>query len=244
MRFQAKSAAAAVPLVIIVLFFARLASAQAVNSEQAKKAVERSSNAARIVEKAMNAGDQAIPKELLDKAKAVAVFPHLVKAKLLIEHLTVGFGVVSRRLPNGWSAPAYYTFGGAGIGFNIAGGETADIIMLFMNQESADWFQKGRFELKGKKAAVSGAVGTLTDEQQDKFGKANLILYAIKDGQVIKKDFNSNFFNSFDINPDNKLNKAVYGIKSSEVLRGKEPVVKSYPQDVNAFQLALARQAP
>jgi lipid-binding SYLF domain-containing protein len=219
--------------------------AESIKEKQIKKAVERSSNAARIFEAAAGAGNKGIPKELLDRAHAVAVFPRLVKTKFLIEHLTLSYGVVCTRLPGGWSYPAFYEFASAGIEFGIEftlpGDKSTDVIMLFMNKDAAGWFQKGSFRLDGEKRAVKGDVGTLSDEQRDRLRTANIILYSVVGGVVAGEAFDSNFFNSFGTRPDNKLNKVVYGVKSSEILAGKQPVTKSLKQGVTDFQSALSR---
>lgn len=245
MTFTTKSlsVAGASLLMLALLLSPHAVGSAAVNSdEQAKKAAERASNAVNILEAV--AGDKGIPRELLDEAQAVAVFPHLVKTKLLIEQLSVSLGVVSTRLPTGWSYPAYYGFVGAGFEFNVPGKESADVVMLFMNKEAAGWFQKGRFELGGEKKAVKGEVGALTDEQRAGLAKANVILYTSVGGEVSGKGFDSNFFNSFGVGPDNKLNKAVYGVKSSEILAGKQPTTNSLPQGVTDFRAAISRLLP
>lgn len=246
MRLTSKVlSAACAPLLTLALLTSHAppASAQSGTAEQAKKAAERSANAVKILA-AATTGDRGIPRELLEKTQAIAVFPHLVKTKLLFEHLTISFGVVTARLPSGWSDPAYYTFGGGGLELNVPGGETADVVMLFMNGEAAGWFQKGRFELDGRRRAVKGEVGALSDEQRARLAQANLILYTVVGGEVSGKGFDSNFFSSFGLGPDNKLNKAVYGIKSSETLAGKPPKTKPLPQNVADFRDALSKLLP
>lgn len=218
--------------------------AQKANTEQMKKAIERSENAASITTKIMNLKDSGIPKELADKAEAIAVFPHVVKAKVLFQQMTVGFGVISRHLPGGWSSPAYYTFGGAGFDLGIAGGEAADVIMLFMNEEAANWFQEGRLELKGKRKAVAGPVGSIANTRSD-IADANIIMYSFSKGQLTGISISSNIFiKSFSIIPDNKLNKAIYRIKSSEVLSGKPIDQQSIPANIGSFQQALVQKFP
>lgn len=242
MRHEAKflSAARAILFTLALLTgHAPAASAKDTSAEQAKKASARAANSSKVLQTAT--GDRGIPKELLEKAQAVGVFPHLVKTKLLFEHLTISYGVVSARLPTGWSFPAYYAFGGAGFEFNVPGGETADVVMLFMNAEAVGWFQKGRFELNDRRKAVKGEVGPLTDEQRARLAQANIILYTVVGGEVSGKDYDSNFFNSFGLNPDNKLNKAVYGIKSSETLAGKPNKTGTLPREVTDFRDALSK---
>jgi lipid-binding SYLF domain-containing protein len=215
------------------------------DAEQTKKAVERSENAARILTTVVVMGEKGIPRELLDKARAVAVFPHVVKAKVLFQHLTAGFGVISRRLPDGWGPPAYYTFSGGGLTFGVAGGEAADFIMLFMNDAAVDWFQKGRLELKGEKKAIAGPVGTVPADGGDKIAAANILLYRLDDGRLAGLGASSDFlFKSFLVIPDNKLNKAIYHAKSRDTLAGRAPLPQTAPPGITAFQQALTSQLP
>jgi lipid-binding SYLF domain-containing protein len=215
--------------------------AQKPNAEQTKKAIERSENAASIITKTVSLKDNGIPGEVISKAKAVAVFPHVVKAKMLFQQLTMGFGVISRHLSGGWSAPAYYTFAGGGFDLVIAGGESADVIVLFMNEEAANLFQKGRLELKGKSKAVAGPVGSMANSNSD-IANANIIMYSFNKGQLTGISVNSNLFiKTFSIVPDNKLNKAIYGIKSSEVLSGRSIDQQSIPPGISSFQQALTQ---
>jgi lipid-binding SYLF domain-containing protein len=209
-----------------------------------KKAIERSENAASIITQVVNLNDGGIPKELTDKAEAIAVFPHVVKAKMLFQQMTVGFGVISRRLSGGWTPPAYYTFGGVGFDLSIAGGESADVIMLFMSEEAASWFQKGRLELKDKRKAVAGPIGSMSNPNND-ITDASIIMYSFNKGRLTGISINSNIFTkSFGIGPDNKLNKAVYKIKSSEVLAGRPVDQQSIPASIRSFQEALAQHFP
>jgi lipid-binding SYLF domain-containing protein len=213
------------------------------DAEQTKKAVERSENAANILKAVVGTAENGIPRELLDKAQAIAVFPHVVKAKMLFQHLTVGYGVISRRLPDGWSQPAYYGFSGTGLEFNLVGGESADLIMLFMNDKAADWFQKGRLELKGEKKAVAGPVGAMPVDGGGELANANIVLYMRDKGQLAGASVSSNLlFKSFGIIPDNKLNKAIYNAKSRDTLAGRTG--PSATPGVAAFHQALTTHLP
>src|ERR687893_170929 len=58
--------------------------------KQQKEASKKASAAARVFDQIMDAPDNSIPKELLDRAEAVAVFPGVLKA---------GFVVGGRRGP-------------------------------------------------------------------------------------------------------------------------------------------------
>jgi lipid-binding SYLF domain-containing protein len=187
--------------------------------------------------------DKGIPKELVDSAEAIAVFPHVVKAKLLLEQLTLGYGVISRRSPKGWTLPAYYRFSGGGIELNIAGGESTDILLLFMNNETVNLFQKGRLELKGKMNAVRGPVGEVTTDRKEEIAKSNIIAYVRSNGELRGISIKSDLLKGFIINPDNNINKAIYGVKGRDILSGRPSAVQPVPLGVDRFSQFLIQNA-
>ena len=58
----------------------------------------------------MRAPDNGIPKELIDKAQAIAVFPGVLKAAFIFGGRE-GKGVISRRTAQGWTTPAFFNLG-------------------------------------------------------------------------------------------------------------------------------------
>jgi lipid-binding SYLF domain-containing protein len=105
----------------------------------------------------MNVKDQAIPKELLDTAEAIAVFPGVLKAAFLVGGRG-GQGVISRRIKGGWSAPAFFNLGGGSFGPQI-GAQRTDYVLLIMNQSGLDGLLKDKFELGGEAGIAAGPVG-------------------------------------------------------------------------------------
>jgi lipid-binding SYLF domain-containing protein len=53
-----------------------------------RNAVDRLNNAARVLHEIMDAPDQRIPEEIMERAKCVAVIPHLVKGDSFSERST------------------------------------------------------------------------------------------------------------------------------------------------------------
>src|ERR1700724_2205496 len=80
--------------------------------KKANEAARRSKDAATVFNEIMGAPDNAIPKELIDKAQAIAVFPSVLKAAFIFGG-TEGKGVISRRTAQGWSTPAFFNLGAA-----------------------------------------------------------------------------------------------------------------------------------
>lgn len=213
--------------------------AQKEKSGSVDKAKQRSDMAGSILTTATASSDKGISKELIENAKAIAVFPRVVKAKLLIQQITSGYGVVSRHLSDGWSRPAYYSFRGIGYDLNIAGGDSFDVILLFMNDGIVDMFQKNSFDLKGNAKAVAGPVGVLTSEQKKEISKNNIVGYVLNDGEVIGKGVNSNFLHGFKIRADDNLNKEIYMTTGKDILWGKQLRKDASPPGLDSFQKVL-----
>ena len=77
----------------------------------------RISEAVTVLSEIMEAGDQSVPKAIMEKAEGVAVFPSLVKAGFIVGG-SRGRGVLSARDPKTgeWSSPAFLTITGGSIG--------------------------------------------------------------------------------------------------------------------------------
>src|SRR5215475_6122516 len=68
---------------------------------------ERAQKAAEVLSEIMQIPEGGIPTDLMARAEAVAVFPHVVKGAFGIGG-EYGKGLVSHRMENGrWSAPSY-----------------------------------------------------------------------------------------------------------------------------------------
>src|SRR5947209_19979598 len=92
--------------------------ASTASPKQQRNASKKSASASRVFEQIMGAPDRSIPKDLLDKAEAVAVFPGMIKAGLGVGGRG-GSGIISRRATGGWSAPALFKMGGPSVGLHI-----------------------------------------------------------------------------------------------------------------------------
>src|SRR5207253_11196142 len=120
----------------------RLTCGQNSASGKFNDAIKRSQSGAEAVARLAELSDQGISRKLIDAAEAIGVFP-CRKKDALIEYAVICPGAISRHLPNGWTAPAYYKFGGGGFGRPMpALGESNTIILLFLDQQSVDCLSK------------------------------------------------------------------------------------------------------
>lgn len=206
-----------------------------------KDAKERSADAGRIIELLALVPDNGIPKELMEKAVAVGVFPKVEKQQVAFSSVTLGYGVISAHNAEGWTLPAFYVFGGSGFGNPFAKNENYGVILLFMTRESLDAFEKGAVPLTNEKKAVEGPVGVLTDQQRKEIEGFHILAYAYFNGKLKGTAFGRSFWKSFALNPDNNINKPLYGIKGREVLAGKKVDASALPEGITPYQQALSR---
>jgi lipid-binding SYLF domain-containing protein len=210
--------------------------AQKIDKTKLDTAARRASKAAKVLTdvSALPAGE-TIPKELLERARAIAVFPEVDKVNMLVQKFMKGFGVMSRRVPSGWSTPAFYGFAVIDKGWTSVKGDRPGVIILFMDDDILKRFEKDHSQLAGE----AGPVGELTPEKENKIRAASMIIYALSDGKLRGISVEDDSTTQSGINADNHINEAVFGLKAREVLSGKTPVGPPVPPAVTEFQNVL-----
>jgi lipid-binding SYLF domain-containing protein len=207
------------------------------------KAVERSRKAADVLESAMAQPEARIPKALLSKAMAVAVITDVKTVGLLINGVGQGYGVVTRRLPNGkWSQAGYIHMAAMQVGHPQLHVRSFNVILLFMNDKSADRFlEKAGFMFDREKAPVAGPIGEIKTEEKEVVPVADVFSYVFDDGRLQSVDL-KNRLKNVGLNFDNNLNKATYGVTLAEILTdadGKK--VSRSPSEVAVFPDTVSR---
>jgi SH3 domain-containing YSC84-like protein 1 len=198
----------------------------------AGKKVESASNA---FEQTMGAADRSIPRELLDRAEAVAVFPGMLKAGFVVGGRG-GSGIISRRVTGGWSAPAFFKLAGASIGPQIGASKT-DLILLFMNDSALKGLLEDKLELGGEASAAAGPVGRAASASTNLTLDAGILSYSHSKGLFVGVELKGAV-----INPDNNLNEALYGLKARQILTGTNKVnMADVPPGLITFPNTLAR---
>ncbi|HJR07893.1 MAG TPA: lipid-binding SYLF domain-containing protein [Pyrinomonadaceae bacterium] len=203
-----------------------------------EEAREQANKAAKVFRQIMSTPERAIPRELIDKAEAVAVFPDVIKAGFLLVGGRGGRGVISRRIPGGWSAPAFFNLGGGSIGPQL-GASSTDFVLLFMNKDAVKGLLEDKFEIGGEGSIAAGPVGRSASASTDIQLRAGILSYSRSKGLFAGLELKGVV-----INPDNKDNEAVYGMKANELLTGeglKRDGKPWIPPSVRAFPLQLSR---
>jgi len=220
----------------LLLLALNVASAPAQNS-RAKDAGRHANDAADVFAKIMNVKEKAIPKELLDKAEAIAVFPGVVKVAFGIGGKG-GQGVISKRVKNGWSQPVFFNIGGGSFGAQIGASKT-DYVLLIMNDEGLNSLLKDKVELGGEVGIAAGPVGREAAASTDARLTAGILSYSRSRGAFIGAAIKGAV-----ISPDNDLNLAFYGKKGNELLQGTPMSMTDMPAVVKIFPRTLARYSP
>lgn len=204
------------------------------NKSRMQDAARHASDAAKVFTEIMNVRDKAIPKELLDKAEAIAVFPGVIKAAFIFGGRG-GQGVISKRQKNGWSAPAFFNLSGGSFGAQI-GAQKNDYVFLIMNEDGVRGLLEDKFELGGEAGIVAGPVGREAAASTNATLDAGILSYSRSKGAFIGAALKGVV-----ISPDNNLNQAVYNVKGKEMLTGAPMTLGSMPASVRIFPRTLAR---
>lgn len=235
-RLLKRSARYALGFLVVLCLTASFAAAQKKTNKRMSDAARHSQAAAKVFNEIMGVPDKGIPRELLDKAEAIAVFPGVVKAAFIIGGRG-GQGVISRRTPNGWDAPAFFNLGGGSFGAQI-GAQKTDYVLLIMNEEGLKGLLEDKFEIGGEASIAAGPVGRTAAASTNATLDAGILTYSRSKGAFIGASLNGAA-----ITPDNDLNEAIYDDKkASEILgQGSGMTLKNMPAAVRIFPQTLAR---
>lgn len=198
---------------------------------------ERARKAGTVLAEIMAAPDQAIPADLLEKARAIAIIPHMVKGAFIVGG-QYGKGLIARRKDDGgWTAPAFITMGGGSVGFQI-GASATDVVLVFTNEDGLKPLLKGKFTLGGEASAAAGPVGRTASGATDVTLSSSIYSYSRSKGL-----FAGVSLAGASITMDNDANEATYG----SPLTGEDILLRNKAQTnrvVRPFIESLERHVP
>jgi lipid-binding SYLF domain-containing protein len=180
--------------------------------------------ASRVLTASVTAPDKGIPKDLLERAECVGVFPGVTKAAFVVGG-DYGRGVFTCRRSDGtMGAPAFFTIGGGSVGWQF-GGEAADIVVLIMNDDGVDHLLKDNFTIGGEASAVAGPVGRTAVAATDAQLHAQLLSWSRSRGAFLGVSIDGNV-----LKPNKDALHSVYGktITARDILVDqKAPIPKT-----------------
>lgn len=167
-----------------------------------------------VLTASVTAPDKGIPKELLERAECVGVFPSMKKAAFVVGG-EYGRGVFTCRQADGtMGAPAFFTVAGGSVGWQF-GGQEADVVVLIMNPDGVKHLLQDKFTLGGEAAAVAGPVGRQAQAATDAQMHAQILSWSRSRGAFLGVSIDGNV-----LKPDMKAMQAEYGrpITAREIL--------------------------
>jgi len=214
------------PLVAVPLF-----------AQNKNEYAERAAKAASVLTEIMGIPEQGIPEDLLPRARAIAVIPHVVKGALGIGG-QYGKGLVSQRMANGkWSAPAFIDIGGGSFGLQL-GVEASDLVLVFTNDDGVKSLLKGKVKLGVDASVAAGPVGRKAQASTDVLLKSSIWSYSRSKGL-----FAGVSLDGAAITMDDSANEKVYGKKlTGEDILAKGAVTAN--ATVKPFVDALEKHSP
>ena len=193
--------------------------AQKNTGKDLQDAVKRVNSASEVMNEIMKMADKSIPRDLLQKAKAVVVFPGTIKGAFIVGGQG-GKGVAVRRYGRNWTAPAFLNMGGGSLGLQIGGSKT-DYVMLIMNDKGMRKLLADNFEIGGEASVAAGPVGRTTAASTNITLDAEILTWSRSKGV-----FAGISLKGVSINSDTDLNRAIYQ-KTTKQIIGDPPVLAS-----------------
>jgi lipid-binding SYLF domain-containing protein len=149
-----------------------------------------------------------IPKDLLDKAECVMVFPAVKKVAIGVGG-SYGRGAMTCRTGDDftgpWSAPTLMALEGGSIGFQL-GGQSTDFVLLVMNDRGATSVLSNKVKLGADASAAAGPKGRTAGASTDAVMQAEMLTYSRSRGL-----FAGVSLEGASLRPDNDANDLVYG---------------------------------
>jgi lipid-binding SYLF domain-containing protein len=219
---------------VLVVLLSSVSIPFAQKKSRTSDAARHAGDASKAFTEIMNVKDKAIPKELLDNAEAIAVFPDVVKAAFIVGGRG-GQGVISKRVKGGWGPPAFFNLSGGSFGPQI-GAQKTDYVLLIMNPSGLEGLLSDKFEIGGEASVAAGPVGREAAASTNPRLDAGILSYSRSKGVFVGAALKGAV-----ISPDNDLNEAVYGLKAKDIITGKPITLAKMPSSVRIFPRTLVR---
>jgi SH3 domain-containing YSC84-like protein 1 len=194
--------------------------------------IQRIHNSAEILQEIMSTPDKAIPEELLESAKCIAIIPGEKKAAFVFGG-RYGKGLATCKTAHGWSAPLFLTVGGGSFGLQI-GASSTDIVMLVMNDNGMKSLLSDRFKIGADASVAAGPVGRHVAAGTDLKLTAEILTYSRSKGVFAGVSLDGAV-----VEADHSGDQSMYGVDTNRqsILDGKVTV----PRDAISFSREVAQ---
>jgi lipid-binding SYLF domain-containing protein len=197
------------------------------------KQEDRLRECATVLKEIINIPDD-IPKDLLDKAECVIVFPSVKKVAVGVGG-SYGRGAMTCRsgedFTGPWGAPSLMALEGGSIGFQL-GGQATDFVLLVMNDRGASSLLSSKVKLGADASAAAGPKGRTAGASTDVAMQAEMLTYSRSRGLFAGVSLEGST-----LRPDNDGNTDVYGSKlaARDIVKGTVAVPSAAKEMVDVL---------
>src|ERR1700735_1735786 len=165
------------------------------------------------------ASDNGLPKNILDNAVCVLIYPSVKKVAVGIGGSYGRGALVCRKGANmdgKWAAPAMYSLDQGSLGIQL-GATATDFVLVIMNSKGADQILSGKTKLGANAAAAAGPTGAQANGYNAASMKVDVLTYSRTKGLFAGVSLEGASMDS-----DDDANKAVYGksISAKDIVEG------------------------
>jgi len=190
-------------MALIFLSWSAICSAK----DKDEKEVDRIQNAGTVLKEILDMPDD-IPRDLLDKARCVMVFPSVVKAAFVVGG-SYGRGVMVCRtgkdFSGPWGAPAMMALEGGSVGLQI-GGQATDFVILVMDSRGANSLLHSKVKLGADASIAAGPKGRDAQAATDVTFRSEMLSYSRARGVFAGVSLEGST-----VHPDEDANRRLYG---------------------------------
>jgi lipid-binding SYLF domain-containing protein len=188
-----------------------------------KKQDERLAKSAAAMKEIL-AAENGLPKNILDSAVCVLIYPSVKKVAVGIGGSYGRGALVCRKgekMDGKWGAPAMYSLDQGSLGVQL-GATATDFVLVVMNDKGADQILSGKTKLGANAAAAAGPTGAQATGYNAAAMKVDVLTYSRTKGL-----FAGVSLEGASMDTDNDANKALYGkeIGAKEIVTGIGPVL-------------------
>ncbi|MDA8406577.1 MAG: lipid-binding SYLF domain-containing protein [Deltaproteobacteria bacterium] len=158
-------------------------------------------NARKVIIELLQAPDGRVPRDLINRSKAIIVFPSVIRAGMGIGG-QYGKGVALRRDPSDrkWGPPAFVTLIGGSFGWQI-GVQSSELTLLVMSDVDLRNLFKNRFTIGVDASVAAGPIGREASADTDISLSSGILSYSrvrglfaglTVQGAVLQADWDAN----------------------------------------------------
>lgn len=203
--------------------------------------ISRIHASARVFREIMDTPDKAIPQELLESAKCIAIIPSEKKAAFIFG-ANYGKGLVTCRTAAGWSAPLFLAISGGSWGLQI-GGSSTDVVMIIRSEHGMRSLLSDKFTLGADATAAAGPVGRHASADTDLKLNAEILTYSRSKGA-----FAGISLDGAVVQADRSGDRAMYGanVERKQILDGAvrvPPAAQALISEIGQYTKARAAES-